>query len=100
MLVLLSVLLLCQFSYLMLIISLPFTVWQIRLSAGVGGGEMGIFDPTKIIVRDNLRRKIKESLVYMGYHLLSFFVFMWQLVSLLSPESGGSKPGVHGEVPW
>ena len=60
----------------------------------------GVFDPTKIIVRDKMRRSIKESLAYMGYHMACFFVYMWQLVSLLSPESDGSRPVPISEVPW
>ena len=95
-----SLVLLSHLSWLLLLLSLPFTLWQLRLRLGVGSGDFGVFDPTKIIVRDNLRRGIKESLAYMGYHMASFFIYMWQLVSLLSPESDGSRPVPISEVPW
>ena len=95
-----SALLLLQYSWLMLLISLPFTGWQLRTRMRVASGDFGVFDPTKIVERARLRGSIKESLVFMGYHLLSFFVYMWQLVSLLSPEPSTGKPAIHGEVPW
>ena len=99
-LVIQSLLLLCQLSWTLLILSLPFTLWQLKLWLRVGSGDFGVFDPTKIIMRDNMRGSIKESLAYMGYHMASFFIYMWQLVSLLSPESDGSRPVPISEVPW
>ena len=95
-----SLVLVCHLSWLLLLLSLPFTLWQIKLQLGIGRGDFGVFDPTKIIVRDKMRRSIKESLAYMGYHMACFFVYMWQLVSLLSPESDGSRPVPISEVPW
>ena len=35
---------------------------------------------------------------YMGYHMASFFVYMWLLVTLMSMNS--DNPGVSREVPW
>ena len=98
-LVLHSLLLLLQYSWILLALSLPFTAWLLRARLRVVQGDFGVYDPTKIHVRENLRNAIKESLVYMGYHMVSFFVYMWLLVSLI-PESGGSKPHIQSEVPW
>ena len=99
-LVLHSLLLLPQMSWIMLTLSLPLTGWQVWKQLKVGSGDFGLFDPTKIVVRENLQGSIKESLVYMGYHLFSFFIYMWQLVTLLSPDPSSGKPLPHSEVPW
>ena len=99
-LVLHTVLLVFQQSWIMLLLSLPATLWQVKLKLKVSGGDFGVYDPTKIIAKESLRACIKESLLYMGYHLLCFFVFMWQLVSLLSPDQNSIKPSLHSEVPW
>ena len=98
-LVLQSLLLLLQYSWVLLGLSLPFTSWLLRARLRVVQGDFGVFDPTKIQMRENLRNAIKESLVYMGYHMVMFFVLMWLLVSLM-PDSGGSKPPFQSEVPW
>ena len=100
MLLLHTMLVMMQLSWSMLLLSAPFTGFLLWQYWSVNSGDFGIYDPTKIIVRDKMRDAIKQSLGYMGFHLLSFFVFMWQLISLLSPDSTGTKPSIQGEVPW
>ena len=94
-----SVILLLQYSWILLLLSLPFTLWLLRVRLTVGKGDFGVYDPTKIIIRENLRSAIKESLVYMAYHMVSFFVYMWLLVSSI-PDTNSSKPAIQSEVPW
>jgi hypothetical protein len=57
-----SLLLLIQNSWLMLLISLPFTTWLVYSKLKVKEGDSGLYDPTVIHIRDNLRGAIKESL--------------------------------------
>ena len=99
MMVLQSLSLLLQQSWILLTLSLPPTLWLIRARLRVSGGDFGVFDPTKINIRENLRSAIKESLIYMGYHMASFFVYMWILVSSI-PDQDGNRPSIQGEVPW
>ena len=91
--------LLLQYSWFLLTLSLSFTSWLLRARLRVVQGNFGVYDPTKIHVRENLRNAIKESLVYMAYHMASFFIYMWLLVSSI-PESNASKPAIQSEVPW
>ena len=98
-LVLHCVFLLLQYSWFLLTLSLSFTSWLLRARLRVVQGDFGVYDPTKIHVRENLRNAIKESLVYMGYHMVCFFVYLWMLVSFI-PDSDGSKPPIQSEVPW
>ena len=99
MLVMHSLSLLLQQSWVLLLLSLPFTGWILTARIKVAEGDFGVYDPTKINIRANLRSAIKESLVYMGYHMASFFVYMWILVSSI-PDSDGSRPPLQQEVPW
>ena len=34
----------------------------------------------------------------MGYHMASFFIYMWMLVSLMTMDT--DSPGMSREVPW
>ena len=57
-----SLLLLFQLSWWMfLFTSLP-TLWMVRAKLKVKQGDSGLYDPTEIHVRDNLRGAIMESL--------------------------------------
>eukprot|EP00092_Neocalanus_flemingeri_P083136 GFUD01104303.1.p1 GENE.GFUD01104303.1~~GFUD01104303.1.p1 ORF type:complete len:154 (-),score=40.54 GFUD01104303.1:54-515(-) len=93
-----SLLLVAQYSWVMLLVSLPFTTWLVYSRLKVKQGDSGLYDPTEIHIRENLRGAIKESLGFMGYHMASFFISMWLLVSLMSMNT--DNPGVSGEVPW
>ena len=89
-------------------------------------GNSGLYDPTEVHVRSNLRASIKESLgivhyysalpltsqihqykmlptcfnlpAYMGYHMFSFFIYMWLLVSSLTQNQ--INPIAPQEMPW
>jgi len=92
-----SLLLLVNQSWLIFLLSLPFTLWLVYSKVKVKQGDSGLYDPTEIHIRENLRGGIKQSLAYMGYHMASFFIYMWMLVSLMTVEKGG---GGSREVPW
>jgi hypothetical protein len=90
-----SLLLLVNQSWLVFLLSLPFTLWLVYSKVKVKQGDSGLYDPTVIHIRENLRGGIKQSLAYMGYHMASFFIYMWMLVSLMTVDGGVSR-----EVPW
>ena len=57
-----SLLLLFQQSWWMFFFSSLPTLWMVRAKLKVRQGDSGLYDPTEIHVRDNLRRAIMESL--------------------------------------
>jgi len=91
-----SILLLIMQSWIMFLVSFPFSFWLIYSKMKVKQGDSGLYDPTEIHVRENLRGGIKESLAYMGYHMASFFIYMWMLVSRMTTDN----EGVSSDVPW
>jgi len=82
----------------LLLLSLPSTLWLAYRSLKIPSGNSGLYDPTEVHVRSNLRASIKESLAYMGYHMLSFFIYMWLLVGSLTNNQ--INPIAPQEMPW
>lgn len=41
-------------------------------------GNMGVFDPTEIHNRGQLKSHMKESMIKLGYHLLCFFIYLYR----------------------
>jgi len=78
--------------------SLPSTLWLAYRSFKIPSGNSGLYDPTEVHTRSNLRASIKESLAYMGFHMLSFFIYMWLLISSLT--SNQINPIAPQEMPW
>lgn len=82
----------------LLLLSLPSTLWLAYRSLRIPSGNSGLYDPTEVHIRSNLRASIKESLAYMGYHMFSFFIYMWLLVSSLTKNE--ISPIAPQEMPW
>lgn len=93
-----ALLLLLQAPFLLAVSLLP-CLFLFRSWLRVSSGDTGLYDPTKVHVRENLRRSIIQSLAFMGYHLLSFFVFMWQLISIMEPSDEGPNTAVPNPAP-
>jgi hypothetical protein len=93
-----SIVLVLAWEWKILVLSLPFSSWLIYRKMKQAPGHSGLYDPTDIHNRENLRFNLKECLGYMGYHLFSFFMYMYMIVSTLTgnPEN----PTVTKEVPW
>lgn len=47
----------------------------------VPSGNMGVFDPTEIHNRGQLKSHMKEAMIKLGFHLLCFFMYLYRLVS-------------------
>lgn len=41
-------------------------------------GNMGVFDPTEIHNRGQLKSHMKEAMIKLGYHLLCFFIYLYR----------------------
>lgn len=94
-----SFLLLSTQSWLLFVSSLPASSWLIFKRVKIPSGNSGLYDPTEIHIKHNLRNAITESLGFMGFHMASFFVLMWMLVGQVDQDKGTPSP-VQKEVPW
>jgi hypothetical protein len=41
-------------------------------------GNMGVFDPTEIHNRGQLKSHMKEAMIKLGFHLLCFFIYLYR----------------------
>merc|ERR1711874_528348 len=93
-----TALLLLSHSWLLSMVSFPFTLSLLYSLYKVPAGNSGLYEPTEIHIRDILRSNIKWSLGFMAYHMTSFFLFMYLLVNTLTANSESSV--ASKEVPW
>jgi len=87
---LLTVLLFIEWHYILFLINLPMTCWQVYKQFNVPSGNFGIYDPTEIHNRGNLKQHMRDSMIRLAFYLIFFFVFLYcMIISLLtkSPDS-------------
>lgn len=52
----------------------------------VPSGNMGVFDPTEIHNRGQLKSHMKEAMIKLGFHLLCFFMYLYRSVSKIASK--------------
>ncbi|XP_074656306.1 protein cornichon homolog 4-like [Tubulanus polymorphus] len=83
---LITMFLLLTWHWILFLIHLPLTVWQIKKWYQKPQGFIGIYDPTEIHNRSLLKGYMRESMVKLGFHIVFFFVFLYNMISsLVSP---------------
>lgn len=50
-------------------------------------GNMGVFDPTEIHNRGQLKSHMKEAMIKLGFHLLCFFMYLYRLVAKIASKA-------------
>lgn len=61
----------------------------------VPSGNMGVFDPTEIHNRGQLKSHMKEAMIKLGFHLLCFFMYLYRLVlKIASKEQRKCLPAI------
>uniref|UniRef100_A0A673MWD7 Protein cornichon homolog 4-like n=1 Tax=Sinocyclocheilus rhinocerous TaxID=307959 RepID=A0A673MWD7_9TELE len=46
-------------------------------------GNMGVYDPTEIHNRGQLKSHMKEAMIKLGFHLLCFFIYLFTVVLII-----------------
>ncbi|OBS60221.1 hypothetical protein A6R68_08648 [Neotoma lepida] len=49
----------------------------------VPSGNMGVFDPTEIHNRGQLKSHMKEAMIKLGFYLLCFFMYLYSMILAL-----------------
>ncbi|GFR31916.1 protein cornichon homolog 4 [Trichonephila clavipes] len=81
---LVTVLLLIESHWVLFFINLPMTCWQVYKKFTVPSGNFGIYDPTEIHNRGNLKQHMRDSMIRLAFYLLFFFVYLYcMIISLL-----------------
>ncbi|KAG7213898.1 hypothetical protein KM043_003101 [Ampulex compressa] len=76
-------LLLIHGQLMLTLVNVPMTVWLFYEFRGVPHGNMGVYDPTEIHNRGQLKRHIRECMIYLGYYLLFFFIYLYCMIIAL-----------------
>lgn len=79
----LSLILLLNGSWILMLCNLPMTLWLIYNLLKVPQGNIGVYDPTEIHNRGQLSRYMKDCLICIGFYLIFFFVYLYCLMSAL-----------------
>ncbi|CAL1291633.1 unnamed protein product [Larinioides sclopetarius] len=88
-----TLLLLIEWHWILFLINLPMTCWQVYKYLTVPSGNFGVYDPTEIHNRGNLKQHMRDSMIRLAFYLIFFFVYLYcMIISLLmkSPDSGPS----------
>lgn len=74
------------YYYLALANILPVS-WMAYEYFTVPSGNVGVYDPTEIHLRGQLKRYMKHCLIFLGWYLLSFFVYLYCLIIAILKEN-------------
>lgn len=60
-----------------MLINLPMALWMGYELAYTPKGDLGVFDPTEIYNRGQLKRHMRNCMVNLGYYLIFFFIYLY-----------------------
>ncbi|XP_008266579.2 protein cornichon homolog 4 isoform X3 [Oryctolagus cuniculus] len=78
-----AVLMLISLHWFIFLLNLPVATWNIYRFIMVPSGNMGVFDPTEIHNRGQLKSHMKEAMIKLGFHLLCFFMYLYSMILAL-----------------
>ncbi|XP_012253437.1 protein cornichon homolog 4 [Athalia rosae] len=81
--VFLVLLLLLHGQWILMIINLPMALWLMYEYFTIPTGNMGIYDPTEIHNHGQLRKHQRDIMVYLGYYLIFFFIYLYCMIIAL-----------------
>lgn len=59
------------------------TIWMVYEIVSVPKGNLGIYDPTEIHNRGQLKMHMRNCMINLGYYLLFFFVYLYWWVIIV-----------------
>ncbi|XP_039197635.1 protein cornichon homolog 4 isoform X1 [Crotalus tigris] len=78
-----TVLMLISLHWFIFLLNFPVATWNIYRCIMVPSGNMGVFDPTEIHNRGQLKSHMKEAMIKLGFHLLCFFMYLYSMILAL-----------------
>ncbi|KAK0082763.1 hypothetical protein PV325_009888 [Microctonus aethiopoides] len=80
---LLNLLMLLHGQWILALVNVPMTMWLCYEYFTVPQGNMGVFDPTEIHNRGQLKKHIRDCMIYLGYYLIFFFIYLYCMIIAL-----------------
>ncbi|XP_070576458.1 protein cornichon homolog 4-like isoform X2 [Ptychodera flava] len=68
-------------------LNLPLASYQMYRYINIPSGNTGLYDPTEIHNRGQLKSHMKIAMAKLGYHLIFFFIYMYSMILALLSRS-------------
>jgi hypothetical protein len=59
------------------LVNAPMTMWLVYEVFSTPQGNMGVYDPTEIHNHGQLKRHTRDCMIYLGYYLVFFFIYLY-----------------------
>lgn len=73
----LSMILLLHGHWILTLINVPMAIWLAYEIATIPKGNVGLYDPTEIHNRGQLKKHMKTCLYNLGFYLILFFIYLY-----------------------
>ncbi|XP_022184517.2 protein cornichon homolog 4 [Nilaparvata lugens] len=61
--------------------------WMIYEYVSVPQGNIGVYDPFQIYNRGQLKKHMRDCVIYLGWYLIAFFVYLYCLIIAMLNEN-------------
>ncbi|XP_026465380.1 protein cornichon homolog 4-like [Ctenocephalides felis] len=83
----LSFILILNGQWWLMIFNVPLICWMVYEFIKVPKGNLGVYDPTEIHNRGQLKKHMRDCMINLGYHLILFFIYLYcMIISLLKGD--------------
>ncbi|XP_043226260.1 protein cornichon homolog 4-like isoform X1 [Amphibalanus amphitrite] len=92
---LLSVVLLFSGHWLLWLLNVPVLVWLVYRQWSVRPGNIGIYDPADILNGGQLQRHTRNTMVFITFYLIFFFVYLYLFILALLQTDEKPPPPIY-----
>ncbi|XP_063701640.1 protein cornichon homolog 4 [Culicoides brevitarsis] len=79
----LAFILLIHQYYGLFLLNVPGVAWLIYEKVKIPSGNLGVYDPAEIHNRGMIRKHLRDCMIYLGFYLLIFFVYLYYMIIAL-----------------
>ncbi|CAG9864702.1 unnamed protein product [Phyllotreta striolata] len=69
--------------FVLVFLNLPMTMWLIYEILTIPKGNLGLYDPTEIHNRGQIKKHMRDCMIYLGYYLIFFFIYLYCMITSL-----------------
>lgn len=78
-----TLLLLLHGQVILMLLNLPMFIWLTFEYFTIPRGNLGVYDPAEIHNRGQLRKHLRDVMIYIGYYLIFFFIYLYCFILAL-----------------
>ncbi|BES94518.1 Cornichon protein [Nesidiocoris tenuis] len=75
--------------------NIPGVAWLAYEYLRVPSGNLGVYDPTEIHKRGQLKRHMRDCLIFLVWYLVSFFIYLYCLIICILKENPLERPPLN-----